>query len=477
MFSLKHISKNFLSHLGLAIVLLTGILEINSPVGVFITWGYITGIFLTVRSDRKSDTVLAGILAFFLVLMTAVHMYGGIDSKILLFNCLYALAGVVITSCYVVRLVGSKVKEQYDKAQMESIFTYGTQGIILFNGEGRILLANPFAEKLFGYTPEEIEGKFIDLILPEIVYETFQYHNFNSSGDIEGDISLQKDLSVRNKNGKVFSVELSLNQYQLGGKQYNLAFIMDITQRKEHEEKLRVSKEELEKSNLELEAFSYSVSHDLRAPLRAVGSYAQMLEEDYGNLLDAEGTRLLHVIKKSASKMGMLIDDLLTFSRLGRTGHRKTEIDMTEFVNNTLGEINQLIKHKAQIVIYPLHRVMADTVLINQVLMNLISNAIKYSSKNEEPYIEVKSSEENGEVVFSISDNGVGFDMQYVHKLFGVFQRLHTTHEFEGTGVGLAIAKRIIDKHGGRMWAEAEQGKGASFYFALPIDSVNFINN
>ena len=223
----------------------------------------------------------------------------------------------------------------------------------------------------------------------------------------------------------------------------------------------------------EVEAFSYSISHDLRAPLRAVSGYAKIIEEDYNNLFDDEGKRLLIVVQKNAEKMGILIDDLLAFSKLGRKEIYKTNVNMKLLTENAVEELNRSLRSKAEIKIDHLHSIMADSSLINQVMANLISNAIKYSSETEKPFIEIKSEKKDGELIYSVSDNGAGFNMEYVNKLFGVFQRLHSAEEFEGSGVGLAIVKRIINKHNGRVWAEGELGKGATFYFSLPDYEIN----
>lgn len=228
--------------------------------------------------------------------------------------------------------------------------------------------------------------------------------------------------------------------------------------------------EELKNTNKELEAFSYSVSHDLRAPLRAVNGYAQMLNEDYSPKLDEEGKRIIEAIKYNSKKMGILIDDLLDFSRLGRKEVKKSEIDMNELTKAVLNDIDKTTEHKTEIKIGTLHKLKGDYSLFHHVMFNLISNAIKYSSKKEHPLIEISSEEKNSEIIFSVKDNGVGFDMRYAHKLFGVFQRLHKTKDFEGTGVGLAIVQRIINKHGGKIWVEAELDKGATFYFTIPIN-------
>ncbi|WP_185964094.1 PAS domain-containing protein [Flavobacterium gawalongense] len=236
--------------------------------------------------------------------------------------------------------------------------------------------------------------------------------------------------------------------------------IQDITEIKNAEEKLI-------EINKELESFSYSVSHDLRAPLRAINGYAQILNEDYGKKLDQEGMRILETIRSNATKMGTLIDDLLAFSRLGRKEIQKTEVDMDKLIESVINEMNKSITHKAEINTANLHKVKADYRLLHQVMFNLVSNAIKYSSKGENPVVRISSEEKNGDIVFSVNDNGAGFDMQYADKLFGVFQRLHSHEEFKGTGVGLAIVQRIITKHGGKVWAEGIVNKGVTFHFSL----------
>jgi len=258
------------------------------------------------------------------------------------------------------------------------------------------------------------------------------------------------------------------------GKPYQyIAIRADITGRKIAEEENSKLNEELEERvkqrTEEMEAFSYSISHDLRAPLRAVNGYAKILEEDYAGLFDAEGNRLLAVVQDNAKKMGVLIDDLLAFSRLGRKELNKSMIDMTALVENVWNELQRTSNSPAKIIFTGLHTVMADLMLMTQVWMNLLSNALKYSLNCSGPVINITSQAIKGMIVFSVADNGAGFDMQYVHKLFGVFQRLHSAEEFEGTGVGLAIVHRIITKHGGKVWAEGQTGKGATFYFSLPI--------
>lgn len=239
----------------------------------------------------------------------------------------------------------------------------------------------------------------------------------------------------------------------------------------ELEHKVVTRTADLEAINKELDAFTYTVSHDLRIPLRAVNGYAEILNEDYGTNLDAEGKRIIQSIRYNTSRMGMLIDDLLSFSKLGKKEIKNYKIDMNELTQGVLNEINSLIAHNAVIKVGKLHNVTGDYSLMHQVMFNLISNAVKYSSKNANPWVEIESEEKDTEIVFSIKDNGVGFDMRYVDKLYGVFQRLHSQEEFDGTGVGLAIVNRIINKHKGRVWAEGKLNEGATFCFSLTKNS------
>ncbi|MDW7681717.1 MAG: transporter substrate-binding domain-containing protein, partial [bacterium] len=222
-------------------------------------------------------------------------------------------------------------------------------------------------------------------------------------------------------------------------------------------------------SNQELEAFTYSVSHDLRAPLRAVDGYSKFLLEDYADKLHKEGKRFIQVIRKNTTKMDRLIIDLLSLSRVSRADMNLIQVDMGEIAASMFKEIASEEEQKGfQLTIKKMPPVFCDIDLIKQVWQNLISNAIKYSSKSEIKEIEIKATQKALEIIFCISDHGAGFDEKYVDKLFGVFQRLHSEEEFPGTGVGLAIVKRIIQRHGGRVWAEGNVNQGATFYFSLP---------
>jgi PAS domain S-box-containing protein len=350
----------------------------------------------------------------------------------------------------------SQYKYALDEALMVEITD--TKGITLYANENKCRVA--------GYTKEELIGQDNRIV-------NSNYHPKEFMANLWETISSGKiwkgEIRNKAKDGSLYWVESTIVPFVNDeGKVYQyMAIKTDITLIKRIEAERAERAAELEAVNKELESFSYSVSHDLRAPLRAIDGYALMLEEDYETAIDQEGKRLLSTIRHNASYMGNLIDDLLNFSQLGRKELVKANVDMTALANDTVLEISKNKKNKAKITIHPLHNIMADKSLIACVWVNLLSNAIKYSAKKENPIIEVRSTKENNEIIYSIKDNGAGFEMEYIDKLFGVFQRLHTAEEFEGTGVGLATAQRIIHKHGGKIWAEGETGKGATFFFSM----------
>lgn len=343
--------------------------------------------------------------------------------------------------------------------KFEKVFQSNAAGISIVNLSTRLFVdVNKAFEKITGYSASEVIGKNTDQLKLVDNMEIREYirKELSTVGSVK-----DLEVSVLHKSGTTIEVLTAAEIFKFGEDYYVLNIIYDITERKRIEEQLLII-------NKELEAFTYSVSHDLRAPLRAVNGYAQILSEDYDKKLDEDGKRILEIIKYNATKMGVLIDDLLTFSRLGRKEIQKNVIDLNTLVEGVIIEISKTTKHHAHINIRKLHKIKGDYALLNQAVINLIGNAIKYSSHKKEPVIEIFSEQNANETVFTVKDNGAGFDMRYVDKLFGVFQRLHSDEEFEGTGVGLAIVQRVIAKHGGRVYAEGKIDEGALFQFTLP---------
>jgi PAS domain S-box-containing protein len=359
------------------------------------------------------------------------------------------------------------------EARYAAIFECAPDGIVIADPESNYLDANASMCRMLGYTRNELIG----LNASNIVSEAEVRHIGLALGLIKSKSSYQREWRFRRKDGSVFDADVIAAQMPDGNL---LGMIHDITERKRAEQEIqklnsgleqRVIERtaQLEAANKELEAFSYSVSHDLRAPLRGVDGYVRMLQEDCGGQLDAEGNRLLDVVSSEAKRMGRLIDDLLAFSRLGREQMDKRAIDMTALARGVFEIQTRLAPDSApRFELQPLPPGQGDLGMMRQVFVNLIGNAVKFTRHQPAPLIEVGAGSRDGELTYFVRDNGVGFDEKYGHKLFGVFQRLHSEQEFEGTGVGLALVQRVIHRHGGEVWAEGKPNQGATFYFTLP---------
>jgi PAS domain S-box-containing protein len=344
----------------------------------------------------------------------------------------------------------------------------------------RYVRLNRTSERLMGRSRNELIGRTVHDFLPQEAADAVDASD-REALESEGVLDNQEHhVDTATLGPRIFHTMKMPIRDPDGRPRYVLSISTDITERKLTELAMRelnsalVSKaEQLTASNRELESFSYSVSHDLRAPLRAIDGFAQMIEEDYGGRLDAEGMRYLGVVRANSKRMGDLIDDLLEFSRLGRMPVSAQEINVESLVREVVAEALDGRPTAPRVTIGPLPPVRGDRTLLRQVWANLIANAVKYSGKAAEPWIEVSGRQGAAENVYSVRDNGVGFDMQYADKLFGVFQRLHRTDEFSGTGVGLAIVQRVVARHGGRVWADGKVNGGAMFSFSLPVQVID----
>ncbi len=349
--------------------------------------------------------------------------------------------------------------------------------ITILDRDERYLLAEGDFLATMGYVKETMPGKKISEVITPENYSGYYQKTIQRAfaGEtilverqtLSSYYTLMKVVPLKNGKGEIFAIMFVLidvtpiKQAQLELTKIN----------KDLESKVLERTQQLQEANRQLESFSYSVSHDLRAPLRSISGFAAILKEDYSDIVkDEEFDKVADRVIGNAFRMEKLINDLLDFSRLERKELSKSRIEMDKLVHEILNELSaEESSRKMDIKISPLESVQGDTSLMRQVWFNLLSNALKYTRKKDIAHVEVSCVLENNTVRYSVSDNGAGFDMKFADKLFGVFQRLHKQEDFEGTGVGLALVKSIVQRHGGKIWAESEVGKGTTFYFTLPF--------
>jgi PAS domain S-box-containing protein len=342
-------------------------------------------------------------------------------------------------------------------------------GIVMINAAGRMVLANSQAERIFRYGAGELLCRPIEELIPPRFRGGHVGHRTNYFGQPRSrPMGAGLELFGLRKDGSEFPVEISLSPLQTADGTLVSSAIRDITDRKHVQRELEEKNAALEAANQELESFSYSISHDLRAPLRAMGGFTRILEKQFGGPIPPEARQAMNRIRDNASQMGRLIDGLLDFSSLGRRAVTRRKMDPVPLVRAIADELlAENSDRTIEFEIEALPALEADPNLLRQVFVNLLSNAVKYSRGKKPAIIKIGAQTEKGQVAYYVCDNGAGFDMEYSGKLFKVFQRLHRADEFEGTGVGLAIVQRIVERHGGRVWAESKVGEGATFFFTL----------
>ena len=380
----------------------------------------------------------------------------------------YRVNHTKVIQCNIRDITKRKLAEEALKESEErygNLFKENRSVMLLIDPQsGDIVDANPAACSFYGYNRKELTRmKITDIntLDHETVFQKLQQAKLKQSEFF--------DFRHRLANGETRSVDVYSGPVILNGKTLLHSIIHDVTDRKQMEEALKERTSQLELANQELESFSYSVSHDLRAPLRAIDGYARMIINKYGDQFNEDALAKFDVIRNSAHMMAQLIDDLLTFSRLSRKDTSMSKIDMETLIRVAWKELQaDNMDRNINLKVNSMPAGYGDRALIRQVYLNLLSNATKFTKNQDPAVIEVGGHIDGNKDVYYVKDNGAGFDMQYYDKLFGVFQRLHSSDDFEGTGIGLATVQRIINRHEGLVWAKGKVGEGATFYFSLP---------
>jgi PAS domain S-box-containing protein len=362
------------------------------------------------------------------------------------------------------------------KAMFEGLFEFAPDAILIVTSHNRIVQVNRQAESLFGYTREELFGRDHDILVPDRFMARHRENQkvYMSQPHIRH-MGTGLELYGRKKDGSEFPVDIALGPMQMERDIVMLAVVRDFTERKREEETIRglnadllARNAELEFSNKELESFIYSVSHDLRAPLRQISGFAELMMKDVADKHDEKGKGYLSRINDGMHKMSSLIDALLKLSKISMQEIHRRKINLSNIAKAIVAELLEVNPgRRVEADIRLGLTAAADPGLIKIVLSNLLGNAWKFTMQTEKAHIEFGTVEQDGKVIYYVRDNGAGFDQKYAGKMFWPFQRLHSDEEFEGSGVGLAIVERIIRRHGGKVWAEGIAGKGATIYFSL----------
>ncbi len=354
--------------------------------------------------------------------------------------------------------------------RFRTISTTAKDAIVMMDDQGNISYWNPTAEETFGYSRKEITGKELHkLLAPQRYHEAYLkgYSEFRETGKGAA-VGKTLELEAVKKDGTEFPIEISLSAIQIKGRWQAVGIVRDITERKRGEVKLKQTLSELERSNSELQHFAYVASHDLQEPLRMVVSYVQLLQRRYQGKLDSDADEFIAYAVDGTIRMQGLINDLLTYSRVGTRGRTFEPTECQAVLDRALANLQVAIQESGiQITSDPLPTVMADGSQLSQLFQNLIGNAIKFRT-DVPPRVHISVQDRRDEWLFSIRDNGIGIASESSGRVFEVFKRLHSKKEYPGTGIGLAICKKIVERHGGSIWVESEPGQGSTFYFTIP---------
>ena len=391
------------------------------------------------------------------------------------FQPIYDDSGVSMGSRWSIRDISDRKKAEQRLMESEIRFRSVTQtaadAIVSVDERGGIVSWNLGAERIFGWSEAEALGRDVTIIMPESYREGHEagLRRFTETGESAA-VGVPILLEGLRRAGEVFPVELTLSRWQVEGESFFTAVMRDITERKRAEAELAARTAELERSNAELQQFAYVASHDLQEPLRTVTSFLQLLNRRFGGTLDDQAKEYIGFAVDGAARMHRLITDLLTYSRVTTHGRTFAPVSMDKVLDVVLGNLGAAISEAgAEIVRDPLPEVEADQAQMASLLQNLVGNAVKYRAPGTAPRIHVGAERDGEAWVFFVRDNGIGIDPKFFDRVFVIFQRLHARDEYEGTGIGLAVAKKIVERHGGRIWVESTPGEGSTFRFSLPV--------
>lgn len=362
----------------------------------------------------------------------------------------------------------NKVKKAEER--FRGLLESAPDAMLIVGKDGRIVFVNAQTERFFRYKAEELIGQPVEVLIPERLRGRHPGHRAEYFGEPKArPMGSGLELFGRRKDGSEFPVEISLSPLHTPEGVIVLSAIRDVTERRRAEEARALAAAELARSNAELEQFAYVASHDLQEPLRMVSAYVQLLEKRYKDQIDERADKYIHYAVDGARRMEALIAALLEYSRAGRAELQPQRVDTEKLVRDLLLTLKRAIEESGGKVTYDrLPVVRSDEGLLSRVFQNLIGNALKFRRADEAPHVHVSAARDGSSWVFSVSDNGIGIDPAYRDRIFVIFQRLHTRAEYPGTGIGLAISKRVVERLGGRMWFESEPGRGTTFHFSLP---------
>lgn len=479
---MKKGKDSFFISLTILLILFVFTVGLFIPLGIAAAVPYAFIVMFTLWVSGTKFTYIVGILTSILTIASIFLVHDIIAVwAVVVANRIISIFGIWIAVIFVLRQKVLEVSKKRNKDELDALFQHAVEGMLIANQKGEIILLNPAVEKIFGYKKVELIGQKIEILLPERFSKT---HVSNREQFIKspharpmGDGKL---LFARKKEGGEFPVEISLSYFVTKEGTFAIAFIVDVTERKEKEDAILIAKNELDKysksleiSNRDLEQFAYVASHDLQEPLRKIQSFGERLKTKEINNLSEQGQDYINRMGNAASRMQNLINDLLMFSRITKTNQEFIKVDLNEILTGVLSDLEVTIeKHQVKIEAGNLLTIDANPIQMRQVFQNLISNAIKFR-KDEFPIVKIYANklDENSVQIF-FEDNGIGFDEQYLDKIFTIFQRLEG-QKHEGSGIGLAVCKKIANGHGGDITAKSQIGQGSTFIITLAIHQKN----